>query len=154
MNLFGLFQISGSALTAERLRAEVATSNLANSETTRTPEGGPYQRRMVVFSSQPASPFHLLLANSAGAAAALQPGWRARQLSRGRSDASAAPLRARTSRRRRRRLCGLSGNQSGAGDGGPDGRRARLRTECQRGTGGQADDSAVAADSEVRYGRD
>ena len=49
MNLFGLFQISGSALTAERLRAEVVTSNLANAETTRTPEGGPYRRRMVVF---------------------------------------------------------------------------------------------------------
>ena len=37
MNLFGLFQVSGSALAAERLRAEVATSNLANAETTRTP---------------------------------------------------------------------------------------------------------------------
>jgi len=66
MSLFGLFQISGSALGAERLRAEVATSNLANAETTRTPEGGPYRRRMVVFQGQPASPFRLLLANSAG----------------------------------------------------------------------------------------
>jgi flagellar basal-body rod protein FlgC len=66
MSLFGLFQISGSALTAERLRAEVATSNLANSETTRTPEGGPYQRRMVTFQSQPGAQFHLLLANSLG----------------------------------------------------------------------------------------
>ncbi len=64
MNLFGLFQISGSALTAERVRAEVATANLANSETTRTPEGGPYRRRMVVFNSQPASSFRLLLAGS------------------------------------------------------------------------------------------
>jgi flagellar basal-body rod protein FlgC len=68
MNLFGLFQISGSALAAERLRAEVATSNLANSDTTRTPEGGPYRRRMVTFNSQPASPFHLLLASSLGGA--------------------------------------------------------------------------------------
>jgi flagellar basal-body rod protein FlgC len=64
MNLFGLFQISASALGAERLRAEVATSNLANAETTRTPEGGPYRRRMLSFSSEPASPFRLLLANS------------------------------------------------------------------------------------------
>ena len=64
MSLFGLFQISGSALAAERLRAEVATSNLANSETTRTPEGGPYRRRMVVFNGQPASQFRLVLANS------------------------------------------------------------------------------------------
>ncbi len=67
MNLFGLFQISGSALTAERLRAEVATSNLANSETTRTAEGGPYRRQMVVFNSRPASQFHLLLTGSQGA---------------------------------------------------------------------------------------
>jgi flagellar basal-body rod protein FlgC len=66
MNLFGLFQISGSALTAERLRAEVVTSNLANAETTRTPEGGPYQRKMVMFSSRPASQFRLLLAGSMG----------------------------------------------------------------------------------------
>ncbi len=64
MNLFGLFQISGSALTAERLRAEVVTSNLANAETTRTPEGGPYQRKMVMFSARPASQFRLLLAGS------------------------------------------------------------------------------------------
>lgn len=70
MNLFGLFQISGSALAAERMRAEVATSNLANAETTRTPEGGPYRRRMVVFGSQPASPFHLLLTNSLAGGAA------------------------------------------------------------------------------------
>jgi flagellar basal-body rod protein FlgC len=67
MNLFGLFQISSSALAAERLRAEVATSNLANSETTRTAEGGPYRRQMVVFNSRPASQFHLLLAGSQGA---------------------------------------------------------------------------------------
>ena len=67
MSLFGMFQLSGSALAAERLRAEVATSNLANAETTRTDEGGPYRRRMVVFKQQPASPFRLLLANSLGA---------------------------------------------------------------------------------------
>lgn len=64
MNLFGLLGVSGSALTAERYRAEVATTNLANSETTRTPEGGPYQREVVVFRSQPASQFKLLLAGS------------------------------------------------------------------------------------------
>ena len=66
MNLFGLFQISGSALTAERLRAEVVTSNLANAETTRTAEGGPYRRKMVLFNAEPSSPFRLLLANAAG----------------------------------------------------------------------------------------
>ena len=49
MNLFGVMDVSGSALTAQRVRAEVVASNMANSETTRTAEGTPYQRRHVVF---------------------------------------------------------------------------------------------------------
>ena len=51
MNLFGLLDTSGSALTAERIRAEVITANMANSETTRTSSGGPYIRQQVVFKS-------------------------------------------------------------------------------------------------------
>ncbi|MGH9444282.1 MAG: flagellar basal body rod protein FlgC [Terriglobia bacterium] len=49
MNLFNLLDVSGSALLAERQRAEVVATNLANAETTRTPGGGPYQRQEVVF---------------------------------------------------------------------------------------------------------
>lgn len=52
MNLFGVLTISGTALLAERERAEVVASNLANAETTRTPEGGPYQRQHVVFAAR------------------------------------------------------------------------------------------------------
>ena len=62
MNLFGMLEISGSALTAERLRAEVVTSNMANAETTRTAEGGPYQRQLVVFRSRRTQPFPAVLA--------------------------------------------------------------------------------------------
>ncbi len=51
MNLFGMLDISGSALKAERQRAEVVAANLANMETTRTPEGGPYRRKHVVFTT-------------------------------------------------------------------------------------------------------
>lgn len=51
MNLFAMFEVTGSALTAERERAEVVASNMANAETTRTGKGGPYQRKEVVFSS-------------------------------------------------------------------------------------------------------
>jgi flagellar basal-body rod protein FlgC len=51
MNLFGVMDVSGSALEAERIRAEVVAANMANAETTRTAEGGPYQRQQVVFSS-------------------------------------------------------------------------------------------------------
>ena len=52
MNLFGMLQISGSALLAERERAELSASNLANAETTRTIEGGPYRRQNVVFAAR------------------------------------------------------------------------------------------------------
>lgn len=49
MNLFGMMDISASALQAERVRAEVVAANMANSETTRTADGGPYRRQHVVF---------------------------------------------------------------------------------------------------------
>ena len=51
MNLFGLLQISGSALLAQRQRAEISASNLANADTTRTMDGGPYRRQNVVFAA-------------------------------------------------------------------------------------------------------
>jgi flagellar basal-body rod protein FlgC len=51
MNLFGVMEVSGSALKAERIRAEVVAANMANAETTRTPSGGAYQRQHVVFES-------------------------------------------------------------------------------------------------------
>ena len=51
MNLFGLLGVSGSALTAERVRAEVTASNMANAETTRTADGKLFQRQHVVFQS-------------------------------------------------------------------------------------------------------
>jgi flagellar basal-body rod protein FlgC len=69
MNLFGMLGVSGSALTAERQRAEVVTSNMANMETTRTPEGGPYRRQLVVFRARRMAPFPALLVGLGGAAA-------------------------------------------------------------------------------------
>ncbi|MFY9115402.1 MAG: flagellar basal body rod protein FlgC [Dethiobacteria bacterium] len=52
MSLFSMFRISGSALTAEKLRLDVIAGNLANMNTTRTARGGPYRRRTVVFAEQ------------------------------------------------------------------------------------------------------
>ncbi|HEY0162729.1 MAG TPA: flagellar basal body rod protein FlgC [Edaphobacter sp.] len=52
MNLFGVMDVSSSALKAERVRAEVVASNMANAETTRTADGGPYQRHHVVFAAE------------------------------------------------------------------------------------------------------
>ncbi len=53
MNFFDALRISASGLTSQRLRMNVVSSNLANSNTTRTQEGGPYRRKDVVFTSQP-----------------------------------------------------------------------------------------------------
>ncbi len=47
--VFAPFAISASALTAERLRMDVISNNIANANTTRTIEGGPYVRQRVVF---------------------------------------------------------------------------------------------------------
>ncbi len=69
MNLFGMLAVSGSALTAERQRAEVVTSNMANMETTRTAEGGPYHRQLVVFRARRMPQFPALLAGLGNTAA-------------------------------------------------------------------------------------
>lgn len=61
MNLFGMLEVSGSAMSAERWRAEVVAANMANAETTRTPQGGAYRRQLVVFRARPIPRFPLLL---------------------------------------------------------------------------------------------
>jgi flagellar basal-body rod protein FlgC len=48
---FSTLGISGSALSAEQARMKAAAQNIANANTTRTPEGGPYRRRRVIFST-------------------------------------------------------------------------------------------------------
>lgn len=62
MSIFSTLEISGSALAAERQRAEVVAANMANAETTHTPEGGPYKRKEVVFASSGNTPFRMMLA--------------------------------------------------------------------------------------------
>ncbi len=53
MSLFSSLSVSGSGMSAQRARAELLVENLANAETTRTPEGGPYRRKDVVFEEDP-----------------------------------------------------------------------------------------------------
>jgi flagellar basal-body rod protein FlgC len=58
MSLFSSLAVSASGMAAERTRAELLVENMANSETTRTPDGGPYRRKDAVFSSdQVTTPF-------------------------------------------------------------------------------------------------
>jgi flagellar basal-body rod protein FlgC len=58
MSLFSLLSVGASGMSAQRTRAELLVENLANAETTRTPEGGPYRRKDVVFeTTTTTSPF-------------------------------------------------------------------------------------------------
>lgn len=62
MSLFTSLSVSASGMAAQRTRAELLVENLANAETTRTPEGGPYRRKDAVFSTAPvSSPFNSML---------------------------------------------------------------------------------------------
>jgi flagellar basal-body rod protein FlgC len=64
MSLFAALQVSASGMQAERTRAEALVENMANAETTRTPQGGPYRRKDVTFSSElQESPFSAVFQN-------------------------------------------------------------------------------------------
>lgn len=52
MSFWNTLRIGASALSAQRLRLDVIANNIANVETTHTDEGGPYQRKDVVFTPQ------------------------------------------------------------------------------------------------------
>jgi flagellar basal-body rod protein FlgC len=54
MSFFESLNASASALTAQRLRMDVISNNLANASSTRTKDGGPYKRQMAVFESREA----------------------------------------------------------------------------------------------------
>ena len=51
MSLFSALSVGASGMAAQRARAELLVENMANADTTRTPEGGPYRRKDVVFES-------------------------------------------------------------------------------------------------------
>ena len=53
MDFFTALEISAAGLAAQRDRMNVISGNLANIQTTRTPEGGPYRRKSVVFEARP-----------------------------------------------------------------------------------------------------
>jgi flagellar basal-body rod protein FlgC len=49
MSLFSALSVSASGMAAQRTRAELLVENMANAETTRTPDGGPYRRKDALF---------------------------------------------------------------------------------------------------------
>jgi flagellar basal-body rod protein FlgC len=52
MNLISGIDITASALNAQKTRLDIVAQNIANAQTTRTPNGGPYQRQVVSFESE------------------------------------------------------------------------------------------------------
>lgn len=66
MSFLSSMNISASAMTAQRLRMDVASENIANIDTTRTEAGGPYRRKMVVLEARNENNFKKVLMNAAG----------------------------------------------------------------------------------------
>jgi flagellar basal-body rod protein FlgC len=67
VSLFSSIQVSASGMAAQRTRAELLVENMANAETTRTPEGGPYRRKDAVFTTDiQASPFSAIFQSELG----------------------------------------------------------------------------------------
>ena len=64
MGIFNSFNISASGMTAQRLRTDTISQNLANVNTTSTSSGGPYRRQTVVFQEKESSSFHDMLTSS------------------------------------------------------------------------------------------
>jgi len=70
MSLFSSLSVSGSGMSAQRARAELLVENLANAETTRTSEGGPYRRKDAIFEEDPTvSSFSSELSSAIGSSA-------------------------------------------------------------------------------------
>lgn len=63
-NIFATFDISGQGMSVQRMRLSAVSKNIANANTTKTPDGGPYQREVVVVRAIPGSPFDQELENT------------------------------------------------------------------------------------------
>lgn len=61
MGFFNSINVSASGLTAERLRMDLISENIANANVTRTPSGTPYRRKVAIFRSQEADSFQAIL---------------------------------------------------------------------------------------------
>ena len=58
MGMFTAFDINATGMTAERYRMDIIAQNVANAETTRTEDGTPYRRKVVVFEEKNSAPTH------------------------------------------------------------------------------------------------
>ena len=68
MGLFQSFNISASGMTAQRFRTDIIAENIANVNTTRTSDGEPYRRKLVVFQEKDVTPFSQFFSSSKNSA--------------------------------------------------------------------------------------
>ncbi len=62
MGMFSAFDINATGMTAERFRMDIIAQNVANANTTRTEDGTPYRRKVVLFEEKNSqTPFHQIL---------------------------------------------------------------------------------------------
>ena len=108
MSVFDTLRIAGSGLTAQRLRMDVAASNIANARTAQTATGGPYQPESVWFEATQVGP--TMAQTGVTAAAMVTP-----------NTDPQDRLRPARSRRGRERLRPVPGHRHGGPDGRPDG---------------------------------
>ncbi len=66
MSIFNSMNVSATGLTAERLRMDTISNNIANANATRTVSGGPYRRKIVVFKEREPSEFQKILSRYTG----------------------------------------------------------------------------------------
>ena len=87
MAFLSSLNIVGSGLTAQQLRLDVISENITNQNTTRTENGGPYRRKIVVFESEETqSPFQKALAKARGEAVPTSGGVRVTEIAEDPSD--------------------------------------------------------------------
>ena len=92
MTVWNIFRIGASALSAQRLRLDTISNNIANAETTRTETGGAYQRRDVIFMPNGQKPFEFHLSRVSGSqATGLQTGLKGVQAVSVVTDAESGP---------------------------------------------------------------
>jgi flagellar basal-body rod protein FlgC len=60
MSVFNIYQVAGSALTAQSMRLNAVASNLANAESVVGPDGKPYRAKQVVFEATPVEGLHAM----------------------------------------------------------------------------------------------
>ena len=134
MDFFTSMDVSSSGMAAERTRMNLISSNIANANSTRTQEGGPYKRKDPVFSAVPATGSFNSVTGPGRRRGSEKGGGCSNP---GRSVSPADAVRSDPSGRRRAGIRGASQCQCHRRDGGHDIRHQGIRGKCYGSPGRQ-----------------